>query len=67
MYLPFIKSNIISLRDAYVLKVDCDKSKKEVFLKVDGSEEFYVRHGPSCVRLEGRELITYVNQRFKKS
>ncbi len=66
-YLPYIRSAIIKMsKGKHVLKVDCKKSNKEVFLKADGSEEFYVRTGPSSVKLEGSKLISYVNRRFKK-
>ena len=66
-YLPFIESEIIPFEDQNILKVDCLPSTKEVFLKMDNNdEEFYIRAGPSSVRLDGSKLISYVNQRFKK-
>jgi len=66
-YLPYIKSKIIPVEDRTVLKVDCSSSDKEVFLKTDKLEEFYVRAGASSVRLEGSKLIDYVNQKFEKN
>ena len=66
-YLPFIRSEIIPIEDKSILKVDCSPSHKGVFLKVDNNnEEFYVRTGPSTVKLEGSKLLSYVDQRFKK-
>jgi len=65
--LPYISSALIKMKKGiYVLKVDCKVSNKEVFLSAEGSEEFYVRTGPSSVKLEGSKLIDYVNRRFKK-
>jgi hypothetical protein len=66
-YLPYIRSAIIKMKkNVHVLKVDCKESNREVFLRVDGNEEFYVRTGPSSVKLDGSKLISYVNRRFKK-
>jgi predicted HTH transcriptional regulator len=65
--LPYIRSALIKMKkDVYVLKVDCKKSGTEVFLKVDGAEEFYVRTGPSSVKLDGSKLLAYVGKRFGK-
>ena len=66
-YIPFIRSKIIKMKKkTYILKVDCKESNREVFLKAEGNEEFYVRTGPSSVKLDGSKLISYVNRRFKK-
>jgi predicted HTH transcriptional regulator len=64
-YLPFVKSEIVTMDGKRILKVDCIPSNKGVFLKVENGEEFYVRTGPSTVKLEGSKLISYVDQRFK--
>ncbi len=67
-YLSYIDSEIIRVEDeGSILKIDCDKSRKEVFLKDGDSEEFYVRAGPSSVRLDGSKLVSYIDQKFKKS
>jgi len=63
-YLPYIRSEIVPIDDEHVLNIDCDPSAKAVFLKVDNAEEFYVRTGPSSVKVEGSKLITYIDQRF---
>jgi hypothetical protein len=64
-FLPFIKFDLIDIEEKKILKVNCSKSNKEVFLKNGKNEEFYVRNGPSSVRLTGRELVEYVERRFK--
>lgn len=66
-YLPFIKSKIVPFEDKTILKVDCNPSNKEVFLKSEDLEEFYVRAGASSMKLEGSKLIDYVNQKFEKN
>lgn len=64
-YLPFIKYQIINLNGKSVLKIDCKKSDKEVFLKHGKDERFYVRNGASSVELFGRALVDYIQHSFK--
>jgi len=65
-YLPFISSNVVDMGEASVLRIDCAPSKKEVFLKSGSTEEFFVRNGPTSVRLDGSKVLAYVNQKFGK-
>lgn len=65
-YLPFIKTEMITIENLNVFKIKCSAINNEVFLKTENSEEFYVRSGPSSVKLEGSKLLSYVNQKFKK-
>ena len=64
-FLPFVKSEVMEVKGRVVMKIECKQSHKEVFLKMGNEEEFYVRNGPSSVRLNGRALLGYVNYRFK--
>jgi len=63
-YLPFIKFDAVSLDGKHVFKVDCSKSNKHCFLKANDNEEFYVRSGPSSVKLTGNALIDYIRHNF---
>ena len=63
-YLPYIRYELFPIEDKHVMKIDCFPSKKRVFLKWQGDEEFYVRHGPATMRLSGNDLIDYVEHRF---
>lgn len=63
-FLPNVKFEIYSIDGVKVLKVDCFKSSKRVFLNWENSEEFYVRHGASTLKLKGSDLIDYVRERF---
>ncbi|MFC1710765.1 helix-turn-helix domain-containing protein [Nanoarchaeota archaeon] len=65
-YLPFIEYKILSLKKKDILKVDCLKSNKPVFLKLGENEEFYIRAGPSSAQLSGRNLVEYIEHRFQK-
>jgi uncharacterized membrane protein (DUF2068 family) len=62
--LPFIKFQIIKIEDKTILRIKCKPSKKRVFLKYEGKEEFYIRNGPSSVKLEGSPLIEYIEHKF---
>lgn len=64
-FLPFVKSEVVDVEGKNVLKVDCKKSHKEVFLKSGSEEKFYVRNGASSVELMGSSLIDYVQRTFR--
>jgi len=63
-FLPFIKFGIASVDGKSVILVECRESRKRVFLKIGGEEEFYVRNGPASVRLEGSSLVDYIGHKF---
>ncbi len=64
-FLPYIKAELVKVKDMFVLKVDCKPSDKPVFLKDDGKEEFYIRSSAATIEISGRKLIEYINSRFK--
>lgn len=69
-YLPYLNFEIISINlteieNKNILKVDCMKSNKPVFLKFFKDEEFYVRVGASTVGINGSNLVNYINNNFK--
>jgi len=65
-YIPFLNFEIIPIKGKNVLKVECKKSDKPVFLKdSSGSEEFYIRLGASSNQISGIKLIEYIKHNFK--
>ncbi len=66
-YLPFIKYEIKNIEGKNILKIDCNKSHKHVFLKHEGEEEFYIRNGASSAKLTGNSLVDYINNKFSKN
>ena len=64
-YLPLINFELVKIDGKHVLRIDCKKSDRPVFLKVD-EEEFFIRNGPSSVKLTGSELVNYIERRLKK-
>lgn len=63
-FMPFIHFAIYPVDDKHVLKIDCVKSDKPVFLKIGDDEEFYVRSGASSQKLNGRSLLEYIKNNF---
>jgi len=63
-FLSYVRFQIVPFQGKTLLKVDCRKSDERVFLKWEGEEEFYVRSGPSSVRLQGNEMVDYIQRRF---
>ncbi|MBS3076040.1 ATP-binding protein [Candidatus Pacearchaeota archaeon] len=64
-YLPFMSFELVKIEEKYVLKVECMKSNKPVFLKCDGVEEFYIRVGASTILLSGSKIIDYLKNSGK--
>ena len=66
-FFPYISFRVIDMEEGKaIIRVDCARSKKPVFLKDGKTEEFYVRSGPSSVMLTGSNLVNYVkNNSFK--
>ena len=63
LYLHF---ELVSVEDKHIMKVDCMKSEKPVFLTFHKIEEFYVRIGSATVQLTGSKLVDYINNNFNK-
>lgn len=64
-YIPLIEIENYKINKKEIVVVRCKKSKTPVFLKPNkDEEEFYVRVGPSTSRINGSELIDYIEKRF---
>jgi hypothetical protein len=67
-FFPYISFRLIDMsEDKAIIRVDCEKCKKPVFLKDGKVEEFYVRSGPSSVMLTGSNLVNYVSNKSNKN
>ncbi|MEN9626279.1 MAG: hypothetical protein RL557_607 [archaeon] len=62
--LPYLHFELIVLENKNIMKVDCLKAQKPVFVKFEKIEEFYVRVGASTVQLLGSKLVDYINNGF---
>jgi protein-S-isoprenylcysteine O-methyltransferase Ste14 len=67
-FFPYISFRNIDMDEGKsIIRVDCARCKKPVFLKDGKVEEFYVRSGPSSVVLTGSNLVNYVRNNSTKS
>ena len=64
-FLPFIRLQIVNIKDKNVVIVGCVESRKRVFLKSDNNEEFYVRNGSASIKLTGSSLVDYIRHKFQ--
>lgn len=46
-----------------VAAVECERSARPVFLRAKGEEAFYIRSGPSSVKLSTSKVLEYLGQR----
>lgn len=66
-YSSLVKLDIIEIDGKTVLRVECERSDKPVFVKSEGEEEFFIRNGPASMKLSGSSLVNYIQRRFTKS
>jgi hypothetical protein len=63
-----INFRFIEIEGKTIIKIECKKSTKPVFLKSPtDEEEFYIRAGPSSAQIKGSELVEYIEKNFKKN
>lgn len=65
-YLPFLDFKLILIENKNILKVECLKSERPVFLKTSEGEKFYIRVGPASVKITGSKIIEYIKNNFKR-
>src|SRR3989344_2345226 len=58
-FMHLINYELFEVDGKNVLKIECSPSDKRVFLKEGNLEEFYMRNGPSTMKLSGNSLIDY--------
>ena len=63
-FFQFLNFELVKIEDKSILKVDCFKSNKPVFLKFRENEEFYIRTGNQTIRIMGSELVEYIDEHF---
>jgi len=63
-FLPYLHFELIQIQEKNILKIDCLKSVKPVFLKLHKSEEFYMRVGAASVQITGSKLVEYIRNNF---
>ena len=51
--------------DSRVLRVQCERSHKPVYVADGEREIFYIRTGPATIELSGGQMLDYIGHRFK--
>jgi predicted HTH transcriptional regulator len=64
-FLPFIEVRLVDLDGTTIMAVRCSRCNVPAFLRMEKEEAFYVRAGASSSELRGREMVDYINQRFR--
>ncbi|VVB78840.1 Putative DNA-binding domain protein [uncultured archaeon] len=65
-YLPYMNFELVLIEGKNIMRVECRKSDKPVFLKCDGTEEFYIRVGASSLQIIGSKILEYIAHKFRK-
>lgn len=62
-FYPFINHRLIKLEQVFVLLVECADSPTPCYLD---RKDFYVRTNPATDKLEGPEMVDYINHHWKR-
>lgn len=59
----FIHLKIVTIKDKTILIVECERVRRPVFLSMGKQEDFYIRSGPSSIKLSMSQMIKYLGER----
>lgn len=59
----YVHLRFCSIDEKTVLMIECERVREPVFLKIGKSEEFYVRSGPSSMKLTISQAVHYLGRR----
>ena len=62
----FIHITLVEVEGKTVVLIECSPANEPVFLRIGKNEEFYIRSGPSSIRLSPSRMISYVLQNMKR-
>lgn len=62
-YSGVIQIDLLQIQEKEVALIECLTSPDPVFLKIGKNEEFYVRSGPSSMKLSPSQMISYVQKK----
>lgn len=58
----FLDITLLTSEDKDIVMIDVHRAGQPVFLKIGKNEEFYIRSGPSSIKLSPSQMISYVMQ-----
>lgn len=59
----YLTMDIVAINGEKIVAIECERSTQPVFLKTKQTEEFYIRSGPSSVKLSMSEVLSYLEKR----
>ena len=59
----FIHLKSVPIKDSTILIVECERVRRPVFLSIGKQEDFYIRSGPSSMKLSMSQMIKYLGER----
>lgn len=59
----YIHLKFCHLDDKTVLVLECERVRKPVFLSIGKNEDFYIRSGPSSMKLSMSSMVNYLSER----
>jgi len=59
----FIHLKIAIIKDKTICIVECERVRRPVFLSIGKQEDFYIRSGPSSIKLSMSQMIKYLSER----
>jgi len=59
----FIHLQIVTIQKETILIVECERVRKPVFLSMGKQEDFYIRSGPSSMKLSMSQMVKYLGER----
>lgn len=66
-YLPYMSFQVVPFENKNIMKIECNKSGKPVFLKNDGKEHFFIRVNAASAEVTGSKLLEYIENKFRSS
>ncbi len=59
----FIHLKVVTIKENTILIVECERVRRPVFLKVGKNEDFFIRSGPSSMKLSMSQMVKYLGER----
>ncbi|MBU1140840.1 MAG: ATP-binding protein, partial [Proteobacteria bacterium] len=56
----FIHLKILTIQEKTILIIECERVRRPVFLSVGKNEDFFIRSGPSSMKLSMSQMINYL-------
>ncbi len=59
----FIHLKVVTIKEKTILIVECERVRRPVFLSMGKQEDFFIRSGPSSMKLSMSQMVKYLGER----